>query len=349
MELFVTKRLDSLDAAADKPGLKRHLGPFGLIALGVGMIVGAGLFSLTGIAAGANAGPAVTLSFLVAALGCAFAGMCYSELSTMIPVSGSAYTYAYATLGELVAWIIGWDLVLEYAVGASAVAVSWSKYALSLLHDFGIAFPAALTIGPFETVKLAGGATQSGAINLPAIFVVVALSLLLMRGIRESSSVNNVIVVIKLAIVAVFVAVGFSYIDWHNYTPFIPPNAGTFGEYGWSGVLRGAGVIFFAYIGFDAVATGSEEAKNPKRDLPVAIIGSLVICTIIYILVSIGAVGTLPAAQLAESDAPLSLALEEGAGLPWAASLTAFGALVAITSVLLVILYGQTRIFFAMA
>jgi len=348
MELFVTKRLDSLDAAADKPGLKRHLGPFGLIALGVGMIVGAGLFSLTGIAAGANAGPAVTLSFLVAALGCAFAGMCYSELSTMIPVSGSAYTYAYATLGELVAWIIGWDLVLEYAVGASAVAVSWSKYALSLLHDFGIAFPAALTIGPFETVKLAGGATQSGAINLPAIFVVVALSLLLMRGIRESSSVNNVIVVIKLAIVAVFVAVGFSYIDWHNYTPFIPPNAGTFGEYGWSGVLRGAGVIFFAYIGFDAVSTAAQETRNPQRTMPIGILGSLALCTVLYVAFAFVLTGMLNYAQMKGDAAPVATAIDR-TPFPWLQMLIKIGILCGFTSVILVALLGQSRVAFSMA
>ena len=350
MDLFVTKRLQRLaeEDGSGGPGLKRHLGPFGLIALGIGMIVGAGLFSLTGIAAAENAGPAVTLSFLVAALGCAFAGMCYSELATMIPVAGSAYTYAYATLGEIVAWIIGWDLVLEYAVGASAVAVSWSRYALSLLHDLGIDFPARLAAGPFETVTLAGGGAVAGSVTLPAIFVIVALSLLLMRGIRESSGVNNAIVIVKLAIVAIFIAVGTSYIDPRNYTPFIPANAGAFGAYGWSGVLRGAGVIFFAYIGFDAVSTAAQETKDPQRTLPIGILGSLAVCTVLYIAFALVLTGMVNYAAMKGDAAPVATAIDR-TPYPWLQLLIKFGIVCGFTSVILVALLGQSRIAFSMA
>jgi basic amino acid/polyamine antiporter, APA family len=348
MDFFVTKPLHSLKGSGDKPSLRRHLGPFGLIALGIGMIVGAGLFSLTGIAAGDNAGPAVTLSFLVAALGCAFAGLCYSELATMIPISGSAYTYAYATLGELVAWIIGWDLMLEYAVGASAVAVSWSKYLLSLLHDVGVDFPARLAVDPFETTKLADGAMGSGVINLPAIFVIAVLSLLLIRGIRESTGVNNVIVVVKLAIVLVFVAVGASYIDWRNYTPFIPANAGEYGVYGWSGVLRGAGVIFFAYIGFDAVSTAAQETKNPQRTMPIGILGSLAVCTLLYVAFAFVLTGMVNYAAMKGDAAPVATAIDR-TPYYWLQVLIKFGILCGFTSVILVALLGQSRIAFAMA
>jgi basic amino acid/polyamine antiporter, APA family len=348
MDLFVTKPLHSLKGNGDKPSLRRHLGPFGLIALGIGMIVGAGLFSLTGIAAGENAGPAVTLSFLVAALGCTFAGLCYSELATMIPISGSAYTYAYATLGELIAWIIGWDLMLEYAVGASAVAVSWSKYLLSLLHDVGVDFPARLAVDPFETIKLADGAIYSGIINLPAIFVIAVLSLLLIRGIRESTGVNNVIVVVKVAIVLVFVAVGASYIDWRNYTPFIPANAGEYGVYGWSGVLRGAGVIFFAYIGFDAVSTAAQETKDPQRTMPIGILGSLAICTLLYVAFAFVLTGMVSYAAMKGDAAPVATAIDR-TPYHWLQVLIKFGILCGFTSVILVALLGQSRIAFAMA
>jgi basic amino acid/polyamine antiporter, APA family len=349
MHVLVTKRLERLAAeGGDRPSLRRHLGPFGLIALGIGMIVGAGLFSLTGIAAGENAGPAVTLSFLVAALGCAFAGMCYSELATMIPVAGSAYTYAYATLGELVAWIIGWDLVLEYAVGASAVAVSWSKYALSLLHDLGVGFPARLALSPFETMKLADGSVIAGSVNLPAVFIVAALSLLLMRGIRESSSVNAAIVVVKLAIVVVFVAVGVSYIDPANYTPFIPANAGEFGAYGWSGVLRGAGVIFFAYIGFDAVSTAAQETKEPQRALPIGILGSLAVCTVLYVAFALVLTGMVNYAAMRGDAAPVATAIAR-TPYHWLQLLIKLGIVCGFTSVILVALLGQSRIAFSMA
>jgi len=348
MDLFITKRIGGVDAEGRGPTLRRHLGPFGLIALGIGIIVGAGLFSLTGIAAAENAGPAVTLSFLVAALGCVFAGMCYSELATMIPRAGSAYTYAYATLGELVAWIIGWDLVLEYAVGASAVSVSWSKYLLSLLHDFGIDFPARLALGPFDTMKLPDGSQITGFINLPAIFIIVALSLLLMRGIRESATVNGVIVVIKLAIAVIFIALGAFYVKWANLTPYIPDNAGSFGEYGWSGILRGAGVIFFAYIGFDAVSTAAQETKNPQRTMPIGILGSLAICTVLYVAFAFVLTGMVKYTAMKGDAAPVATAIAL-TPYAWLQVLIKVGIICGFSSVILVALLGQSRVFFSMA
>jgi basic amino acid/polyamine antiporter, APA family len=348
MDLFITKRIGGAEAAGRGPTLRRHLGPFGLIALGIGIIVGAGLFSLTGIAAGENAGPAVTLSFLVAALGCVFAGMCYSELATMIPRAGSAYTYAYATLGELVAWIIGWDLVLEYAVGASAVSVSWSKYLLSLLHDFGIDFPARLALGPFDTMKLPDGSQIAGLINLPAIFIIVALSLLLMRGIRESAAVNAVIVVIKLTIAVIFIAIGAFYVKWANLTPYIPDNAGSFGEFGWSGILRGAGVIFFAYIGFDAVSTAAQETKNPERTMPIGILGSLAICTVLYVAFAFVLTGMVKYTAMKGDAAPVATAIAL-TPYTWLQILIKVGIICGFSSVILVALLAQSRVFFAMA
>ena len=276
--LFGTKSLARIIAESEsgEHHLKKTLGPVNLVALGIGAIIGAGLFSLTGIAAADNAGPAVVLSFVIAAIGCAFAGMCYSEFSTMIPIAGSAYTYAYATMGELLAWIIGWDLVLEYAVGAATVSVSWSSYVVKLLHSFSIELPNSLVHCPWDPVP--------GIINLPAVLIICAISVLLMIGISESARVNAVIVVVKVTIVIVVIAVGYSYIKPENYIPFIPPNTGTFGEFGMSGVFRAAAVIFFAYIGFDAVSTAAQEAKKPQRDMPIGIIGSLVVCTVLYIL-----------------------------------------------------------------
>jgi len=252
MNLFATKSLERIKAESEggEHHLKKTLGPVNLIALGIGAIIGAGLFSLTGIAAADYAGPAVVFSFVVAAIGCAFAGMCYSEFSTMIPIAGSAYTYAYATMGELLAWIIGWDLVLEYAVGAATVSVSWSSYVQKLLHMYGITLPVNLTHCPWDTTP--------GLINLPAVLVVLAISCLLIIGISESARVNAVIVVLKVTVVIVVICVGFGYINKANYTPFIPDNTGTFGEFGLSGIMRAAAVIFFAYIGFDAVSTAAQ-------------------------------------------------------------------------------------------
>ena len=330
--LFHIRPVSSLVEETHESGheLKRAVGPLSLTALGVGAIVGTGIFVVVGEGL-REAGPAVILSFVLAAVVCLFSALSYAELASSIPVSGSAYTYAYATLGEVVAWIIGWDLILEYGVSVAAIAVGWGANLNAFLEiTFGVALPERFTTSLDE-----------GGINIPAVVIVLLITLLLMRGVKETANLNTVMVFIKLGVLAMFIGLAFTAFNADNLQPFAPQGSG--------GILAAAALIFFAYIGFDAVATGSEEAKNPKRDLPIAIIGSLVICTIIYVLVSVAAVGALPAAQLGASDAPLSEALEEGAGLPWAAALTAFGALVAITSVLLVILYGQTRIFFAMA
>jgi APA family basic amino acid/polyamine antiporter len=328
--------------------LKRTLGPMSLVSLGIGAIIGAGLFSLTGIAAAENAGPAVVLSFAIAAFGCAFAGMCYSELATMIPVSGSAYTYTYATMGEFIAWIIGWDLVLEYAVASACVAVSWSRYVGSFLQTFGIVIPPEYAACPFDTITLANGLQGHGIINLPAIFIILAVSIVLMIGISESSWVNTVIVIIKLAVVLTFIVVGFHYIKPENYVPFIPPNTGTFGEFGWSGVMRAAGVIFFAYVGFDTVSTAAQESKNPKRDVPIGIIGSLVICTILYLAFSYVLTGMVNYQAMRGDAAPVATAINL-TPYPWLQLLIKFGIICGFTSVILVLLLGQSRVFYAMS
>ncbi len=288
------------ESAEEKGGLRRTLGPVSLIALGIGAIIGAGLFSITGGAAANNAGPAVTISFVIAAFACAFAGLCYAEFASMIPVAGSAYTYSYATMGEFIAWIIGWDLVLEYAVAAAMVSISWSRYLVKFLAYYDIYLPAAYTLSPFDSVTLADGTVAQGMINIPAIFIVVLMSLLLVKGTKESAFVNGLIVAIKIAVVLTFILLGWTYINEANYTPYIPVNSGIevtsiksffqflgsneFGHYGWSGIIRAAAIIFFAYIGFDAVSTAAQEAKNPKRDMPIGILVSLAICTVLYLL-----------------------------------------------------------------
>jgi APA family basic amino acid/polyamine antiporter len=342
MSLFEKKPLDKIIAESEggEHHLKRTLGPVNLIALGIGAIIGAGLFSLTGIAAADHAGPAVVLSFVVAAIGCAFAGMCYSEFATMIPIAGSAYTYAYATMGELLAWIIGWDLVIEYAIGAATVSVSWSSYVVKLLHRFSIDLPNALTHCPWDE--------QAGLINLPAIFIVIAVSCLLMIGISESARVNAAIVLVKVTIVVIVIFVGYSYIHPENYVPFIPPNTGTLGEFGWSGIMRGAGVIFFAYIGFDAVSTAAQEAKRPQRDMPIGIIGSLVVCTILYILFARVLTGMVPYRTFHGDAAPVGTVINlfHSAALQTAIYI---GIIAGYSSVILVMLLGQSRVFYSMS
>jgi APA family basic amino acid/polyamine antiporter len=340
--IFIKKPLERLKKEAESAGehhLKKTLGPFNLVALGIGAIIGAGLFSLTGIAAADHAGPAVVLSFVVAAIGCAFAGMCYSEFATMIPIAGSAYTYAYATLGELLAWIIGWDLVLEYAVGAATVSVSWSSYVDKLLHMFGISLPENLIHCPWDPTP--------GIVNLPAILIVLAISVLLMIGISESARVNAIIVVVKVAIVLVVIAVGYSYVNPQNYEPFLPDNTGKFGEYGISGVMRAAAVIFFAYIGFDAVSTAAQEAKRPQRDMPIGIIGSLAICTILYILFSRVLTGMVHYTKFKGDAAPVATVV---ALFPsWLQTVIIIGIIAGYTSVILVMLLGQSRVFYSMS
>ncbi len=334
------------DSGAD--ALKRTLGPTQLVALGIGAIIGAGLFSLTGIAASQNAGPAVVLSFILAAVGCAFAGLCYSEFATMIPIAGSAYTYAYATMGEIIAWIIGWDLVLEYAVGAATVGVSWSRYVMSFFGDFGISFPAQLAASPFEPVTLPEtGQVIEGIINLPALFIVCAISVLLIIGIQESARVNAAIVLLKVSVVAVFIALGWAYIDPNNFTPFIPPNTGEFGSFGWSGILRGAGLVFFAFIGFDAVSTAAQEAKNPQKDMPMGIIGSLAVCTVLYVLFSHVLTGIVNYTEL-NSAAPVAVAIDR-TDYRWLRPAIKLAIIAGYTSVILVMLLGQSRVFFSMS
>ena len=346
-ELFLRKPLADLKAEAEAQTLKRVLGPLNLISLGIGAIIGAGLFSLTGIAAAENAGPAIALSFVVAAIGCAFAGLCYSEFASMIPIAGSAYTYAYTTMGEFLAWIIGWDLVLEYAVGASTVSISWSAYVVSFLHDWGIDLPAKLVASPFQPLRLPDGTMVHGIINLPAVFIVVGVSLLLMIGIQESARTNFVIVIIKVAVVILFICLGFFFINRANYTPYIPPNTGEFGQFGWSGIMRAAGVIFFAYIGFDAVSTAAQEAKHPQRDMPIGIIGSLIICTVLYVLFSIVLTGVVSYKDLGGA-APVALAIDR-TPYDWLKPLVKLAIICGFTSVILVMLMGQSRVFFSMS
>lgn len=351
--LWITKPLNSLlaEASDSEKGLKRTLGAGSLIALGIGAIIGAGLFSITGMAAANNAGPAVTLSFVVAAIGCAFAGLCYAEFASMIPIAGSAYTYSYATMGEMMAWIIGWDLVLEYAAGAATVAISWSRYLVKFLHNFGIEVPEALVSSPFD----------GGIINLPAVLIVVAMSLVLIRGTQESAFVNAIIVTLKVAVVIIFIALGWSYIRPENMTPYVPANTGEFGHFGWSGIVRAAGIIFFAYIGFDAVSTAAQEAKNPGRDMPIGILGSLAICTVLYILFAHVMTGVAHYSTFAGKDgiAPVALAIDQMGELgadgkvtpafPWLNNLIILAILAGYSSVIMVMLLGQSRVFFSMS
>jgi len=334
--------------SADRPdALKRTLGPLSLIALGIGAIIGAGIFTLTGIAAATKAGPAIVFSFVLAAIGCAFAGLCYSEFATMIPVAGSAYTYAYATLGELIAWIIGWDLVLEYAVGAATVSISWSKTLVALLYNFGIHLPPQLLASPFEPVTLGNGTLVHGFINLPAVIIIVAVTALLIIGTQESAFVNSIIVFLKVSVLIVFIAVGWQYMDRANHRPLLPPNTGEFGAFGWSGLLAGAGMIFFAYIGFDAVSTAAQETRKPQRDMPIGIIGSLLVCTVLFIAYSYVLTGVVNYRQL-NVAAPLSLALDR-IPHPFLATAMNLAVLAGLTSVILVMLLGQSRVFFAMS
>jgi len=339
--LFATKPIEALLAQSENDkGLKRSLGPMSLVALGIGAIIGAGIFTLTGVAASTHAGPAMVYSFILAAIGCAFAGLCYSEFSTMIPIAGSAYTYSYATMGELLAWIIGWALVLEYAVGAATVSVSWAATFDSILQSFGVVLPRALVASPW--------AAQPGSINLVAVIIICIISGILIRGIRESASVNDFIVVVKVAVVILFIGLGYFFINYKNYHPFLPPNTGEFGAFGWSGVLAASGQIFFAYIGFDAVSTAAQEAKNPKRDMPIGIIGSLAICTVLYILYSLVLTGVVNYKDL-NVAAPLAVAVDQMKSYPWIGFIMKLGSLCGLTSVMLVMLLGQSRVFYSMS
>jgi APA family basic amino acid/polyamine antiporter len=352
MSLFIRKPLHQLLAQAgdSEKGLKRTLGAGNLVALGIGAIIGAGLFSITGGAAAANAGPAITISFIVAALGCAFAGLCYAEFASMIPVAGSAYTYSYATLGEFVAWIIGWDLVLEYALGAATVSISWSRYLVKFLEHYDIHLPYYLTMSAYDTATLADGTIVNGMINLPAVLIVVIMSLVLIKGIKESASVNFVIVALKVTVVIVFIFLGWAYINPANFEPYVPANTGTFGEFGFSGIIRAAAIVFFAYIGFDAVSTAAQESKNPKRDMPIGILLSLAICTVLYVLFAHVMTGIANYKEFAGQDgiAPVAVAI---AHTPYVFMQQAIiiAILAGYTSVILVMLMGQSRVFFSMS
>jgi APA family basic amino acid/polyamine antiporter len=365
MSLSRKKSLDALmaQAADSEKGLKRTLGAWSLIALGIGAIIGAGLFVRTAAAAGEHAGSAVTISFLVAAVGCAFAGLCYAEFASMIPIAGSAYTYAYTTMGELTAWIIGWALVLEYALGAATVSISWSEYLNKLL---GGSIPFEWCHSPFERVLDASGVMHHGIINIPALFILLLLSLLLMKGTEESATVNSIIVFIKVSIVLVFIAVGWHFINPANHTPYVIPadappaqlRDGTFYTYtdffrhGWGGILSGAGVVFFAFIGFDAVSTAAQEAKNPARDMPRGILGSLLICTILYVLFSWVLTGVAPYTDFMRSgkEASVAYAIETYMhGFGWLSTLVTIAILGGFSSVILVMLLGQSRVFYTMA
>ena len=334
--------------------LRRTLSAVNLVALGIGAIIGAGIFVLTGHAAAANAGPAIVLSFALGAIACAFAGLCYAEMASTVPVAGSAYTYAYATMGEFIAWVIGWDLILEYALGATTVAIGWSGYLVSFLKDLGIAVPSAYAGSPFAYDAAERTWHTTGALlNVPAMAVIAIVSALLVIGIHESARVNNVIVVVKLSIIIIFIVVAAPFVSMENWVTssnptgdFIPPNAHP-GQYGWSGVARGAAVVFFAYIGFDAVSTAAQEAKNPQRDMPIGVLGSLAICTVLYVMVGFVLTGIVPYDKLNVPD-PIAVGID-AIGMGWLAPIIKLGAILGLTSVILVLLLGQPRIFYAMA
>lgn len=371
-KLFITKPLNQLmEESKDSHGLKRTLTRLNLTTLGIGAIIGAGIFVLTGQAAAQYAGPAIVISFIISGLACAFAGLCYAEFASMIPIAGSAYTYSYATLGEFLAWIIGWDLILEYLFAASTVSVGWSGYVVSFLKDFGIYLPPQLTAATgtvlynipeigwkalstvsTEVLSKFDPATLPHVtciMNAPAMFVVLILSALLVIGIRESANFNNIMVITKVSVIILFIALGFAFIKTANWHPFIPPSQGGWGHFGWSGILRGAGVIFFAYIGFDAVSTAAQEAKNPQKDMPVGILGSLTISTILYILVAIVLTGIVSYKTLNVAD-PVAVGVDAmGKELFWLRPIIKIAAIAGLSSVILVMLLGQPRIFFSMA
>lgn len=349
VDASITTRKSVRDIISDGEAhaLPKSLSAFSIVALGIGCIIGAGIFVLTGTAAANYAGPGIMISFVIGGIACAFVGLCYAELAALLPVSGSTYTYTYATLGEVFAWIIGWDLILEYAMGAATVGAGWSGYLVKFLSHLGIHIPPQFAIDPFSVVKLADGTEIHGIINLPAAFIILFITGLLMLGTKESARLNNIMVLIKLAVVVAFIALGIAYVNPSNWHPLVPENTGEFGKFGWSGVLRGASVVFFAFIGFDAVSTAAQEARNPQRDMPIGILGSLVICTILYVLVAAVMTGIVPYPQLNVS-APIAVAVE-AMHLHWFSILIEVGALAGLTTVVLVLLYGQSRIFFTMA
>jgi APA family basic amino acid/polyamine antiporter len=348
-QLLATKSIDELhEEEASGNQLRRALTATQLTLLGIGGIIGTGIFVLTGVAAANYAGPALALSFIIAGVGCTFAGLCYAEFAAMIPVSGSAYSYSYATLGEGIAWFIGWNLVLEYLFAVATVSVGWSGYAVSLLDQLHIHIPAALSHAPFDQDASHHMMRTGAIINLPAMMIVAAIATICYIGIKQSAAFNSVIVTIKVTVIVLFVLFGVSYINTANWHPFVPPNTGQFGSFGWTGVLAASGVIFFAYIGFDAISTAAQEAKNPQRDMPIGILASLVICTVLYVIVAVVLTGMVSYKQL-NVAAPVALALDQYQGLHWLGIPVKLGAVAGMTSVMLVMTIAQARIFFAMA
>lgn len=343
---MVKKSIASIRSESEKCELKRSLSAANLVSLGIGCIIGAGIFVMTGQAAAEYAGPAIIISFILAGLCCAFAGLCYAELASMLPVSGSAYSYAYASVGEILAWCMGLLLLLEYGVAASTVAVGWSGYVVSFLGNFGITIPTELTTPTLEFNKETHELMFTGGFNLPALLGVGAMAALLVTGVKESANINNIIVFIKLAVVILFIAIGAFYINVENWHPFIPAETPS-GNYGWNGILRGAGIVFFAYVGFEAVSTAAQEAKNPQRDVPIGILGSLAVCTVLYMAVAAVLTGIVNYSTLNVAD-PIAKAVD-AIGLPWFSFIVKIGAIAGLTSVMMVLMYGQTRIFYTMS
>jgi APA family basic amino acid/polyamine antiporter len=348
--MLATKPIAAYQKEASEKGLKRALGIPSLIAFGIGGIIGTGIFVLTGLAAAQHAGPAIVLSFILAGVGCMFAGLCYSEFASMVPVAGSAYAYSYATLGEFIAWFVGWNLILEYMMAASTVAVGWSRYFVKLLDHFNINFlPASLTSAPFEAAEVGNSVHMTGAfVNLPAIAIIGAATWLCYKGIKESATVNTIIVAIKVTIVLAVIVFGFKYVNTSFWHPYIPENTGTFGEFGLSGIAMASAIIFFAYIGFDGVSTVAQEAKNPQRDIPIGMLGSLAICTLLYILMSAVMTGLVPFKQLNDA-APVAIALEAHPEMRWLSTWVIWGALFGLTSVIITMIIPQARIWLTMS
>jgi APA family basic amino acid/polyamine antiporter len=372
--LFTTKPIQEiLNESEKKEGLKRTLTATNLTTLGIGAIIGAGIFVITGQAAAQYAGPAILISFIISGVACAFAGLCYAEFASMIPIAGSAYTYAYATMGEFFAWLIGWDLILEYLFAASTVSVGWSGYMVSFLSDFGVHIPAYLTAATGSTlinlpgtgwvqetshvlkqladtgISAASLPQQMALFNLPAMFIVAVLTILLVIGIKESANFNNIMVIVKVSVIILFIVIGFAFVKNANWRPFIPPNTGEFGHFGWSGIFRAAGVIFFAYIGFDAVSTAAQESRNPRKDMPIGILGSLGVSTILYILVAIVLTGIVSYTELNVAD-PMAVGVNAlGDSMFWLRPIIKIAAIAGLSSVILVMLLGQPRIFYSMS
>lgn len=351
MNYFRTKSIAAIKAKAssNEKNLKKTLGRFNLINLGIGGIIGAGIFSITGTAAAQYAGPGIIIAFVISGIACALAGLCYAEMAAMLPIAGSAYTYAYATIGEFLAWIIGWDLVLEYLFSASTVAVGWSGYVTSFLKDYNIIIPEAFCSAPVNWSEKQGFYFTDSIINLPAMFLIVLLTGILIVGIKESARFNNIMVVIKLVIIVIFIGAGIALANVDNWDPFIPPNNGKVGEFGWSGILRASGIIFFAYIGFDSVSTAAQEAKNPQKDMAHGILVSLAVCTVLYILFSLALTGMADYHEL-NNSAPAAYAVDKmGKAMAWFKPFLKIGAIAGLSSATLTMLYSQPRIFHSMA